>query len=62
MAKIEHVTVWEDKTIWVRYEGRSRTINHGEKIPATVWKVIDNCENPVHGVSQYTGKKYTTYK
>lgn len=61
MAKIEHVTVWEDKTIWVRYEGRTRTIKQGEKIPATVWEVIDNCENPTHGVAT-TGMKWTTYK
>ena len=61
MAKIEHVTVWEDKTIWVRYEHRSRTIKQGEKIPATVWEKIDNCENPIHGVAT-TGMKYTTYE
>ena len=61
MSKIEYVTVWEDKTVWVRYEGRSRKIKQGEKIPATVWKVIDNCENPINGVTYY-GEKFKVYQ
>lgn len=61
MNKIENVTVWEDKTISVRYSGRTRIIRKGEKIPATVFEKMDSCENPIHGVS-VQGKKFTVYK
>lgn len=61
MSKIEHVTVWEDKTIWVRYKGKTRTIKAGEKIPNTVFEKMDSCENPINGVTVY-GKKYKTYE
>lgn len=61
MNKIEHVTVWEDKSIWVRYKtGKSRHIKAGEKVPATVFEKMDSCENPINGVTVY-GTKYKTY-
>lgn len=61
MSKIEWVTVWEDKTIWVRYKGKTRTIKAGGKIPTTVFEKIDSCENPINGITVY-GKKYKHYE
>ncbi len=61
MSKIEWVTVWEDKTICVRYKGKTRKIKQGEKIPATVFEKMDSCENPINGVTVY-GEKYKHYE
>ena len=62
MSKIDHVTVYEDKTIWIRYScGKRRLILKGEKIPNTVFEKMDSCENPTNGVT-FDGKKFKTYK
>ena len=61
MGKIDHVTVYEDKTIIVRYEHKTRRINAGDKIPNTVFEKMDSCENPINGVTDY-GVKYKVYK
>lgn len=62
MSKIEWVTVWEDKTVWVRYScRRTRIIKAGEKIPTTVFDKMDSCENPTNRVAD-CGMKYRTYK
>ena len=41
MSKIDHVTVYEDKTVFVRYEHKTRRIEAGQKIPNTVFEKID---------------------
>ena len=62
MSKIDHVTVYEDKTMYVRYSvGKTRRIVKGEKIPNTVFEKMDSCENPINGVTDY-GVKYKVYK
>lgn len=62
MSKIDHVTVYEDKTMYIRYScGKTRTIFKGEKIPNTVFEKMDSCENPINGVTDY-GTKYKVYK
>lgn len=62
MSKIDYVTVYEDKTMFVRYScKKTRILRKGDKIPTTVFEKMDSCENPINGITE-NGISYKMYK